>query len=100
MSDLDCGIATPEGYDEAKNEALHILNVNLIGEEKVARVLEFMCARVQHFARHLPTGSTQRVIFDVRGQRPNPERMKNLRQTIINRSAENGISVTIECFMS
>lgn len=100
MNDLGCGVVTPEGYDDEKQEALHVLNVNLIGEENVNRVLEFMSARIQHFARHLPGSFTQQVIFDIRGQRPNPERMNRLKQTIIDRSAEQGISVTIDYYMS
>jgi len=66
--DLDWGIATPEGYNEANREALHVLNVNLIGDVNRSRVLKFACARVLHFDRHLPKGSSQRITFDIRGR--------------------------------
>ena len=50
--DLDWGTATPEGYDDANREALHVLNVNFIGEANRNRVVKFACARVLHFHRH------------------------------------------------
>jgi hypothetical protein len=65
---LDCGSATPEGYDRMRREALHVLNVNLIGDANRARVLQFVHARVSHFRRHLPEQTSQRIRFDLRGQ--------------------------------
>jgi len=96
IQDLDCGIATPEGYDEAKREALHVLNVNLIGDVNRNRVLKFACARVLHFHKHLPQGSSQRILFDLRGQRVSDKNLKLVRETIKQESVEHGIHVTIE----
>ena len=95
MIDLDCGTATPEAYDDESKEALHVFNVNLIGDANAGRVLAFVCARIQHFARHLPRDSSQRVIFDVRGQAPNRNKMNRMRQTIIDTAADQGISVSV-----
>lgn len=94
--DLDWGIATPEGFDDANKEALHVLNVNFIGEANRHRVLKFVCARVLHFHRHLPKGSSQRVRFDLRGQLVSNKNLELARQTIVREAAKHGIQVAVE----
>lgn len=93
---LDWGIATPEGYDDANREALHVLNVNFIGEANRNRVVKFACARVLHFHRHLPKGSSQRVRFDLRGQLVSNKNLELARQAIMQEAAEHGIQVSVE----
>lgn len=95
MNELDWGVATPEGYDFAKKEALHVLNVKLIGDINRNRVIKFICARILYFARHLPSGSSQRVVFDLRGQRIGNKKF-DMRQTIIREVSKNGIPVVVE----
>jgi hypothetical protein len=98
MNELDLvwGVATPEGYDDATREALHVLNVNLIGDINRNRVLKFTCARVLHFDRHLPKGSSQRIRFDLRGQMISNKNLELVRQTIVQESAKQGITVVVE----
>jgi hypothetical protein len=94
--DLDWGIATPEGYDDASREALHILNVNFIGEVNRNRVVKFVVARVLHFHRHLPAGSSQRVRLDLRGQLVSNKNLDLARQAIAHEAAKHQINVSIE----
>jgi hypothetical protein len=94
--DLDWGTATPEGYDDANREALHILNVNFIGEENRNRVVKFVVARVLHFHRHLPKGSSQRVRFDLRGQLVSNKNLNLARQAIFHEAAKHTVNVSIE----
>ena len=94
--DLDWGVATPEGYDDVNGEALHVFNVNLIGDVNKNRILKFVCARIKHFNRHLPPGSSQRLTFDLRGQAISARRLTEFRETIVKESAEHGIKVAVE----
>ena len=94
--DLDWGIATPEAYDDINREALHVLNVHFIGEANRNRVIQFTCARVLHFHKHLPQGSSQRVRFDLRGQLVSNKNLEAARQTIVEESAKRGIEVSVE----
>lgn len=95
-ADLDWGIATPEAYDDVNKEALHVLNVHFIGEANRNRVVNFACARVLHFHKHLPQGSSQRVRFDLRGQLVSNKNLEAARQTIVGEAAKRGIKVTVE----
>ena len=94
--DLDWGIATPEGYDEENREALHVLNVNFIGEANRNRVVKFACARVLYFDRHLPKGSSQRVRFDLRGQLVSNKNLELARQSIMQVASKHGVRVSVE----
>src|ERR1700722_14528552 len=94
--DLDWGPATPEGYNDANHEALHVLNVNFVGEENRNRVLRFVLARILHFARHLPKGSSQRVRFDFRGQFASHKNLAHVRGAISQFAAKHGINVSVE----
>ncbi|MCO8125243.1 hypothetical protein NHH03_26130 [Stieleria sp. TO1_6] len=94
--DLDWGIVTPEAYDDVKKEALHVLNVHFIGEVNRNRVVKFACARVLHFHKHLPKGSSQKVRFDLRGQLVSNKNLELARQTIVEEAAKHGIQVSVE----
>lgn len=94
--DLDWGIATPEGYDDLNQEALHILNVNFIGEENRNRVVRFVIGRMLYFHRHLPAGSSQRIRFDLRGQLVSNKNLTFARQAISQAAAQHSIKVSIE----
>jgi hypothetical protein len=96
MEELDWGPATPEGYNEATREALHVLNVNFIGEANRNRVMKFACARVVHFNRHLPLGSSQKVFFDLRGQLVSSKNLELARQTIVDEASKHEIRVSVE----
>lgn len=100
MEDLDWGNATPEGYDDNNMEALHVLNVRFVGEANRNRVLKFVCARILHFHRHLPKGSSQRVRFDLRGQLVSIKNLEHARQTIVQEAAKHGVRVTIDFLTS
>ena len=94
--DLDWGLATPEAYDDVNREALHILNVNFIGQVNRNRVTKFTCARILHFHKHLPKGSSQRVMFDLRGQLVSNKNLELARKTIAQEAAKHGIKVSVE----
>ncbi len=94
--DLEWGVVTPKAYDKANKEALHVLNVNFIGEANRNRVVRFVCARVLHFNKHLPQDSSQRVRFDLRGQLIGNKNLKAARQAIVAAGAKTGIEVSVE----
>lgn len=94
--DLDWGIVTPEAYDDMAREALHVLNVHFIGEVNRNRATKFASARVMHFHKHLPKGCSQRVRFDLRGQRVSNKNLELTRQTIIQECLKHGIQVSVE----
>jgi len=98
--DIDCGTATPEAYDDVSMEALHVLNVHFIGDMNRSRVVKFACARVLHFHKHLPKGSSQRIRFDLRGQRISNKNLESSRQAILQEAAKHGIPVSVEFLTS
>ena len=65
---LDWGAATPEGYSQELREALHVFNFDLSTEAKLKRAIRFTIGRILWFDKHLPPGSHQKLLFDVRGQ--------------------------------
>ncbi len=98
--DLDCGSATPEAYDDVSKEALHILNVYFIDDVNRNRVVNFACARVLHFHKHLPKGSSQRVIFDLRGQPVGNNNLESARMAIEQEAVKYGIRISVEFLTS
>lgn len=96
MTQADWGSVTPEGYNESTKEALHVLNVNLIGDANKTRVVRFICARVLHYDRHLPEGTSQQIRFDLRGQFVGNKALYSLRQSIVDECSSKGIQVSVE----
>lgn len=94
--DADWGPVTPEGYDDSKHEALHVLNVNFIDEDNRNRATSFVVARVLYSNRHLPNASSHRISFDLRGQLISNKSLDHARQTIIKAVASQQISVSVE----
>ena len=94
--DWDWSTATPELYDEVDRVALHVLNVHFIGEENRNRVIKFAIARVLHFDRHLPKGSSQRIRFDLRGQQVSNKNLEPARQTILHEAAKYDVHVSVD----
>jgi len=90
------GTATPEAYSPAKRHAIHVLNVNFMGEENRYRVVKFVCARVLHFDRQLPKGTKQTVRFDFVGQFVSDRNLATTGQIIEEEGRSNGINVSVE----
>src|SRR5258708_28809302 len=95
ITDFDWGRATPEAYNDVNREALHVLNVNLVGDSNRRRALKFVCARILHFAKQLPRGSSQRIRFDLRGQMIGNSRLDQMRRVIVEESSRRGIEVAV-----
>ena len=66
--DLDWGTVTPEGWNNEKQEALHVYNVALTKGATLERAKRFIVGRIIHFSHHIPSGATQKVVIDARGQ--------------------------------
>ena len=73
---------TPEYWSDEESEALHILNISVADETQLERAICFAAGRAFHFAKHLPTGSKQRVRFDLRGQTATDLQLKKIRDGI------------------
>ena len=66
--DLEWGTATPEFVADDSSTAIHVINHALDDDTQLARNLAFIRGRVAFFARQLPAGMNQHIIFDDRGQ--------------------------------
>jgi hypothetical protein len=64
---LDWGSITPDSISR-DGVAIHTIAHDLATPAGLSRTLRFVDARVALFARHLPDGTKQGVIFDDRGQ--------------------------------
>ena len=73
---------TPEYWSDVESEALHVLNMSVADEDQLERAIRFATGRAFHFAKHLPTGSKQRVRFDLRGQTATDLQLKKIRDGI------------------
>ena len=93
---LDSGTITPDSYDDANQCAWHVFNVNFVGDENRSRVLKFVLARVRHFQKHLPSGSTQAVRFDLRGQAVSDRHLFDARTSLVQDAAIQGIQLSVD----
>ncbi|MBN8603013.1 MAG: hypothetical protein J0M26_18395 [Planctomycetes bacterium] len=66
--DLDWGTATPEFVSRDSSTAIHVINHALENDVQLNRNMSFIRGRIAFFARQLPSGMKQHVIFDDRGQ--------------------------------
>ena len=63
--DLEWGTATPEFVTDDSSTATHVINHAITDDAQLARNLTFVRGRVAFFARQLPHGMKQHIIFDV-----------------------------------
>lgn len=66
--ELDWGNITPEGFDQEKKEVIHIFNFDISSAEKVSKCSVFSVGKIIWVNKHIPKGTTQKVILDLRGQ--------------------------------
>lgn len=66
--DLDWGKVSPDGYNEAEKIALSVLNFDISSAEKIDRCIIYCSGKVLWLDKHLPKDTTQKVVFDLRGQ--------------------------------
>lgn len=65
---LDWGNATPEGYSKEKNNLLQIYNVDISSAEKIENCIIYVIGRIAWANKHFPKGTSQKIVFDLRGQ--------------------------------
>lgn len=65
---LDWGKVTPEAFDKAKNQALHVINTNMQSREGRDYSRIYVVGRVLWFSTQLPPGTSHRVRIDATGQ--------------------------------
>jgi len=80
---LDWGAITIEGFSDEKKEALHVFNSDLSKKEKIDRVKKFAIGRVIWAHKHFPTGTNQRIVFDVRGQSLSSQELEEIKNSIL-----------------
>ncbi len=66
--DLEWGTATPEFVAGDSSTAIHVINHAISDDVQLSRNLAFVRGRVAFFARQLPAGMKQHILFDDRGQ--------------------------------
>lgn len=83
--DLDWGSITSDGYNEAEKTALNVFSFDISTVEKIDRCIVFCVGKVLWLNKHLPQETTQKVVFDLRGQ-PLPflDRAKRMKDEILN----------------
>jgi hypothetical protein len=83
--DMDWGSASPDGYNEAEKVAFCVFNFDISSVEKIDRCIIFCVGKVLWLNKHLPRETTQKVVFDIRGQ-PLPflDRAKRMKDEILN----------------
>lgn len=94
---LDWGSITPEGLDKLRNEALHVINHDLMNERNVRRTIKFIICRLKWYEKHLPKNFTQRVVIDTRGQDVSYELLKSMKNSVLS-ALRTSASVKIEFF--
>ena len=83
--DMDWGSTSPDGYSEAEKVALSVFNFDISSVEKIDRCIVFCVGKVLWLNKHLPTETSQKVVFDLKGQ-PLPflDRAKRMKDEILN----------------
>jgi hypothetical protein len=82
--DLDWGSISSDGYNETEKLALNVFNFDISSVDKIDRCIVFCVGKVVWLNKHLPQGTTQKVVFDLRGQ-PLPflDRAKRIKDEIL-----------------
>lgn len=97
--DLDWGNVTPDGYNEAEKMALSVFNFDISSAERIDRCIIYSVGKILWLNKHLPEETTQKVLFDLRGQ-PLPflDRAKRMKEEILKtiQSKEPKVVVNIE----
>jgi hypothetical protein len=66
--DLDWGSVTSDGYNDTEKLALNVFNFDISSIDKIERCTVFCVGKIVWLNRHLPAGTTQKIVFDLRGQ--------------------------------
>lgn len=81
--DLPWGTAPPEFIAGDSSAAIHVINHSLADAAQLNRNLTFIRGRVAFFARQLPSGMKQHIIFDDRGQNIPSDIRAELRRSLL-----------------
>ena len=94
---LDWDQLTVEGYDESRNEAIMVFNLDMTTEEKAARVIQYVVGRAIWGCHNFPPKTNIVLSFDVRGQNIIISRSDKLKQAILtlteNAGVDNRVSI-------
>ena len=94
--ELDWGEVTPEGFDDSKNQALHVLNCFLQSTESRNLCQIFLVGRIVWFSKHLPPNCSHRVRLDTRGQSISVNTLYKWREVALSKIRERMPAVQVE----
>jgi hypothetical protein len=94
--ELDWGEVTPEGFDNNKNQALHVLNCFMQSPESRRLVLIYLIGRIVWFNKHLPPGCCHRIRIDTGGQFISVNVLNKWREAALSKIRERLPAVQIE----
>jgi hypothetical protein len=66
--DLDWGSISSDSYNETEKLALCVFNFDISSVDKIDRCIVFCVGKVVWLNKHLPKQTTQKMVFDLRGQ--------------------------------
>jgi len=66
--ELDWGEITPDGYNQNEKSSLCVFAHSLISEEARPLSSIFAAGRIVWYNNHLPEGTANKVLLDIRGQ--------------------------------
>lgn len=90
---------TPEGYDNVKNEIIHVFNFDISSTDKIEKCIIYVVGKVLWANKIIPKEVSQKIVFDLRGQ---PlvfiDRAKKMKQNIVEKvsAMQRGVHLNIE----
>lgn len=97
---LEWGWVTSDGYSNEKKEVLTVFNFDVSCKENINRMMIFAIGKIVWLGKHIPEGTKQRIVFDLRGQPLTlSTRVKEVKEEIlfhIKHISEKDIKVNIE----
>jgi hypothetical protein len=78
--ELDWGLITVDGNNEGFST--HVINSDLTNTDCEAKTKSLVLNKYRYYKIHLPAGSIQKFIFDIRGQNISDKRIKSFKNDL------------------
>ena len=77
------GSTRPDGYSSSLRMSVEVKNYGIVTAKGQAKLVKRIVDQVAQRAPHLPKGSRQGIVIDVRGQRVSSSTLTRLRERIV-----------------
>jgi len=93
---LDWGTITPTAFSESNKEILHVFNFDISSKENIEKAIIFSTGKIIWTSKHVPTDTTQKIVFDLRGQPITLlDRARKMKKNIVEKVIESGYAKPI-----